>query len=299
MADIDRLLVLTSRTFALAIPLLPEPLRREVGVAYLLFRIADSFEDATRWPQSQRVAALGDLMELLRAPSREASERLAAGWVAAKPCDHAGYLELLAETPKVLAELERIAPSRSAAIVRHTIRTAEGMTGFVGRGGADGSFRLATLSELRRYCYVVAGIVGELLTELFLEHAPELDGARRTLERSAVPFGEGLQLVNILKDAGRDARDGRVYLPEGVDRHEIFAIARDDLRAAADYVLALQTSRAPLGLVAFTALPVLLARATLDHLERSGAGSSISRAEVAALMGRLERDLSAGAPALS
>ena len=42
-ADIDRLLVRTSRTFALAIPLLPEPLRREVGVAYLLFRIADTF----------------------------------------------------------------------------------------------------------------------------------------------------------------------------------------------------------------------------------------------------------------
>src|SRR4051812_37988052 len=48
-ADIDRLLLRTSRTFALAIPELPEPLRREVGVAYLLFRIADTFEDANRW----------------------------------------------------------------------------------------------------------------------------------------------------------------------------------------------------------------------------------------------------------
>src|SRR5580658_3414801 len=52
MADVDRLLLHTSRTFALAIPQLPEPLRREVGVAYLLFRIADTFEDATRWPRS-------------------------------------------------------------------------------------------------------------------------------------------------------------------------------------------------------------------------------------------------------
>ncbi len=41
-ADLDTLLAETSRTFALAIPLLPEPTRHEVGVAYLLFRVADT-----------------------------------------------------------------------------------------------------------------------------------------------------------------------------------------------------------------------------------------------------------------
>jgi hypothetical protein len=40
-------------------------------------------------------------------------------------------------------------------------------------------------------------------------------------------------------------------------------------------------------------------RATLDHLERHGPGTSISRADVATLVGRLARDLDAGAPALS
>ena len=40
-------LVKTSRTFALAIPLLPQPTARQVTVAYLLFRIADTFEDAS------------------------------------------------------------------------------------------------------------------------------------------------------------------------------------------------------------------------------------------------------------
>jgi len=43
----DGLLQKTSRTFALAIPLLPEPTRTAVGAAYLLFRVADTFEDAT------------------------------------------------------------------------------------------------------------------------------------------------------------------------------------------------------------------------------------------------------------
>jgi farnesyl-diphosphate farnesyltransferase len=298
MADIDRLLVKTSRTFALAIPFLPEPLRREVGVAYLLFRIADTFEDATHWPRAARLQALADFDRLLQAPDPAEAARLAAAWLAARPCEHAGYLELLGETPAVLAELEAFDPVRRAAIVRHTLRTSQGMAGFVSRGDAEGNLHLGTLGELRHYCYIVAGIVGELLTDLFL-HAAPIDSARPALSANAVAFGEGLQLVNILKDADADACHGRVYLPPGLDRGEILAIARDDLRAAVDYVLALQAAGAPRGVVSFTALPVLLARATLDRVERFGAGSSISRADVAALVGRLHSDLESGAPALS
>jgi len=66
MATLDDLLEKTSRTFALSIPMLPEPTRRHVGIAYLLFRIADTFEDAALWPRDRRVAALGDLETLLR-----------------------------------------------------------------------------------------------------------------------------------------------------------------------------------------------------------------------------------------
>ena len=51
---LDALLEKTSRTFALSIPRLPEPTRREVTVAYLLFRIADTLEDATLWDGSRR-----------------------------------------------------------------------------------------------------------------------------------------------------------------------------------------------------------------------------------------------------
>src|SRR3954452_15577051 len=105
MADIDRLLIETSRTFALAIPPLPEPLRREVGVAYLLFRIADTFEDATRWPREERLAALAAFDRLLGAPSPDEARSLAAAWVEARPCDHEGYLELLGAVPGVLGEL--------------------------------------------------------------------------------------------------------------------------------------------------------------------------------------------------
>ena len=48
MTEIESLLQKTSRTFALTIPYLPRPIRDEIGVAYLLFRIIDTFEDAVR-----------------------------------------------------------------------------------------------------------------------------------------------------------------------------------------------------------------------------------------------------------
>ena len=56
-ARLQDLLVKTSRTFALAIPQLPQPTLREVTIAYLLFRIADTFEDAgVLWDRPRRFA---------------------------------------------------------------------------------------------------------------------------------------------------------------------------------------------------------------------------------------------------
>jgi len=98
--SLDGLLEKTSRTFALSIPLLPEPERLEVGVAYLLFRIADTFEDGALWPPERRQQALADFERMLVEPS-EAS-RLAREWVSSPPIAHEGYVELLEATPEVL-----------------------------------------------------------------------------------------------------------------------------------------------------------------------------------------------------
>lgn len=298
MADFKRLLLRTSRTFALCIPLLSEPLRIEVGIAYLLFRVADTLEDAELWSRESRLTALSAFADLLRSPSLDEARRLASAWVRERPCDHEGYLELLGETPALFAELERFESAPREAIVRHALRTTEGMADFVSEGGEDGGLRLSTLEELRRYCHVVAGIVGELLTELFIDATPALERVSGALWKNAVLFGEGLQLVNILKDADADAREGRVYLPPGVERRAILAMARADLDAAAEYVLTLQEAGASRDIVAFTALPVLLARATHAQVERFGAGSTVSRLEVMAILGRLHRSLDTGAPAL-
>jgi len=294
--DLDDLLAKTSRTFALAIPLLPEPTRRSVSIAYLLFRIADTFEDATAWSRADRITALRELAALLDGPNPSAqSVSLTQRWLATPPVTQAGYLELLSKTPAVLAEVEATPEPARRILLRHAVRTAEGMAAVVARGDERGNLRLGSVKDLKDYCYIVAGIVGELLTDVFLADAPSLDAERAVLTRTMAAFGEGLQLVNILKDASDDARDGRVYLPAATSRADVFALARADLDAAAEYVAALQRGRAPRGFLGFTGLSLVLARASLARLEQHGPGAKVSRDDVARLFGALQQDLESGA----
>jgi len=297
--DLDDLLQKTSRTFALAIPLLPEPTRRAVGVAYLLFRVADTFEDATDWPRSKRIDALERFVELLGVPlaQQEAEAKKLASWsLETPPVDHAGYLELLGELPGLLHETAQLAPAVREVVTKHTVRTAEGMAQVVARADERGNLRLTSVQDLKDYCYIVAGIVGELLTDVFLLDSPELASHGAKLRAGMLAFGEGLQLVNILKDAGDDARDGRVYLPPSATRDEIFTLARADLDLANGYVQALQQGGAPEGYLAFTGLSLGLAFKALDALEAKGTGAKVSRADVGRLFEALQGELAAGAP---
>src|SRR3954469_25203248 len=133
MADLEQLLISTSRTFALAIPLLPEPTRQEVILSYLLFRVADTFEDAASWPRSLRVEALARFDELLANPGRDEIEEVSRRWAEEVPCEQPGYQELLAALPLVLG-LFFPPPPRAVGVVREPRpRTSRGMAGFVSR----------------------------------------------------------------------------------------------------------------------------------------------------------------------
>jgi len=296
MADLGDLLEKTSRTFALSIPVLPEPTRREVMISYLLFRIADTFEDAADWEPDARIAALAEFNGLLRESSRERAETLSRDWVARRVAHHAGYQELMAEVPFVLDAFFALSPGAIEPIRTHVIRSADGMASIVART-RDGALTLHSVRELQDYCYIVAGIVGEMLSELFLLDRPELSGIAGFLRERAAIFGEALQLVNILKDSAVDAEEGRRYLPAEVPKAEVFALARRDLGVAGEYIRALQSVSAPRGLVEFTALPVQLAWAALERVEKHGPGSKVSRPEVFLITQRLKRALDKGEPA--
>ena len=78
----------------------------------------------------------------------------------------------------------------------------------------------------------------------------------------------------------------------------MFALARKDLGVAGDYIRTLQKADAPRGLVEFTALPVQLAWAALERVEKKGPGSKVSRPEVFMITQRLKKALDRGEPAV-
>jgi farnesyl-diphosphate farnesyltransferase len=283
MKRLTELLTRTSRTFALSIRLLPARLRHEVSIAYLLLRVADTLEDADLWSPQQRVDALARFDVLVGAGDAAASESrmVSEQWAAARPCEHEGYLELVRELPALLEALHGLDPASRATIVRHVRRTVVGMSQFLCRDGVPSDLALTDLEDLRRYCYVVAGIVGELLTELFVAQGQIPRELAVKLWERAASFGEGLQLVNILKDADEDALAGRSLLPAGIERAQLFALAHEDLDAADVYVSTLRKTGVGWGIVGFTLLPVRLARATLQRVQKDGPGAKLTRADVA------------------
>jgi farnesyl-diphosphate farnesyltransferase len=123
-----------------------------------------------------------------------------------------------------------------------------------------------------------------MLTEIFVESAPLLKDVREQLRGNARWFGEGLQLVNILKDSDEDRQDGRIFVPQTATRVALFQLAREDLHKAEDYVRTLKVSEAPAGVVAFTELPLLLAWRTLECVEQFGPGSKVPRSEVLSVL---------------
>ena len=80
--------------------------------------------------------------------------------------------------------------------------------------------RYLDYAALRRYAHLVAGVVGEIAASVF-GHTDA-----RTLEY-ADRLGLALQLINVIRDVGDDARRGRVYIP--VDELQRFEVRVSDL----------------------------------------------------------------------
>lgn len=67
--------------------------------------------------------------------------------------------------------------------------------------------RYETYSDLLGYCYKVACVVGLVSIEIFGYKNP-------ACKDYSVALGYALQLTNIIRDVGEDARNGRIYLPQ-------------------------------------------------------------------------------------
>ncbi|NND96474.1 MAG: squalene/phytoene synthase family protein [Pirellulaceae bacterium] len=269
--------------------MLPAAVRKQVGVAYLLFRVADTIEDSTTVGGREKLRLLGELGKLLQAADEVHDEwkSLACVLQQTATTNNAADACLFRQTARVVASACYFEPTVRTIILRRVRKSALGMRQFLSRGNVTGNIRLNSHRELCDYCYCVAGTVGEMLTELFLQHDPQLASSRSSLMSDAVGFGEALQLVNILKDSDNDHREGRCFIPANVARESLMEQARAKIEVAENYIQTLIEHDADDGIIRFSTFPVLLASLTLERVQADGPGAKVCREDVFRILGNL------------
>ncbi len=297
-----------SRSFYLSIRFLPKPMRGGVAVGYLLARATDTVADASKEDPLARVRLLERMKDVV-----DGSEDV--GLVAylmdsATKVDHAGERKLLVHWDPVMQWMRSL-PDDEQACVQRVIRTiVVGQISDVQRfeidAKEDSITSLPDREALNAYTYSVAGCVGRFWTEIAVaslgERAmgPRYDTQRGIGER----FGQGLQMINILRDLPKDRALGRCYLPlewqEGVDVSIVDSPAElwrkadvwrelcgEWVAAGREYAAGMRGVR-----LRFTAmLPALLADATLAKLRDATwseleSGVKVTRREVKAMAGK-------------
>jgi farnesyl-diphosphate farnesyltransferase len=227
-----------SRTFALTIPVLPERLAIVMTNAYLLCRLADTIEDDPGLAQEQKSHFHARFVAVVE--GNEAAAPFAADLAPLLsdrilPAEH----DLVRHTPAVIRVTHAFSAEERAALTRCVAIMCRGMPEFQRNKSLRG---LADLDELAEYCYYVAGVVGEMCTELFCLHCPELAPKREAMLELSVSFGQGLQMTNILKDVWDDRQSGACWLPRSVFDSERFDLERlEDLHEGPEFRAGLNT----------------------------------------------------------
>ena len=281
----DQILPHVSRTFALTIPQLPPALSTPVTSAYLLCRIADTIEDepALSPPETlsflQRFSALVSGQGDAAALARDLEKRLSEQTLATER-------DLVQHMDRVIRVTATLQKPQLQAIRRCVELMCYGMPRFQINASLNG---LANCTDLDDYCYYVAGVVGEMLTDLFCEYSPEIARRRAALSALAASFAQGLQMTNILKDVWEDRSRGACWLPQevfnryGIDLAEVsseaqparfdeamaelIGVAHAHLRNALDYTLLIPSRE--IGIRRFCLWAVGLAILTLRKIAKN------------------------------
>ena len=202
------LLASVSRSFYLSIKVLPRKLREPIALAYLFARASDTIADSGRAKASTRLDALGAFREMI-----------VTGKALSLPVEissaNISERRLLTELPRCVEWLQSMDAADRRDIEEVLEKITRGQELDVRRfGETQGAQFLETAADLDEYTYLVAGCVGEFWTRVCFRHVPfyaRLEANEMT--RIGRSFGQGLQLVNILRDLPADLREGRCYLP--------------------------------------------------------------------------------------
>ncbi|WP_152040719.1 phytoene/squalene synthase family protein [Salinigranum salinum] len=304
-----------SRTFALTVDVLEEPMASYICVGYLVCRIADTVEDADEIPPEAQARILR-LYDAALDPDDETT--IDAFVESVEPYlppedERSEDWSVVANAPRVVRTFEGLPHDVREAVTPPARELVQGMAMFVERYAEKGGLRIQSREELEEYCYYAAGTVGNLITNL-VTRGDVASERRARLYETAEEFGLLLQLVNIAKDVRDDyEEENNVYLPaewlaeEGVSQEEVLDPENAPGTAAvvertADHATGflddaqLYLETVPLkdgNTLAAWAIPFLLAVGTLRELLArpedavSSHGVKISRQEVFAVVGAM------------
>lgn len=228
--SLDELLSQVSRSFYFSLAVLPKALRRQLSVAYLVARAADTIADTAAVPVERRLELLQQTRDAINDDGGERGhalcgtlrgellERLDIAVGGAR--ETSGERTLLLRLDQCFVEMQRFEVSdreRTRAVLATLI---EGMERDLRRfpGATTETSRdvkaLATVRDLDEHCYFAAGCVGEYWTKMTAAHCPGLERlARPDFIARGIRLGKALQYVNVLRDAPRDLQQGRSYIP--------------------------------------------------------------------------------------
>jgi farnesyl-diphosphate farnesyltransferase len=291
----DQLLREVSRSFYLSIRALPRALRDPVALAYLLARTSDTIADTPQIGIDSRIEMLEAFSGAIQGkPANEIVAALQQNFAPGQ--ENESEKKLISSAETFLRELVEL-PANDRADIRAllgTITRGQRLDLTRWRGGMTA---VRTAPELREYTFLVAGCVGEFWTKLCFR---KLSGFTARGEKEMMElgrkYGSGLQLVNVLRDAGDDLRAGRCYFPEneldeaGISATELpeaparflpvyqrwIAEARTGLDAGLEYCIAIDPPRVRIA----TVLPALIGVRTLELLEERGLATLRERVKV-------------------
>jgi len=306
-----------SRSFYISIRLLPRALREPVALAYLLARTSDTIADSSTVAVEKRIELLDrfaagiagkdeaigrELGEVLASP-RDPSVRAGLADSASAGLRHdespgmtEGERTLLESADAILRSLANLTPEDQRDVRELLTIITRGQRKDLTRW-RGGLTAVANADELRDYTYLVAGCVGEFWTRICFRKVQSFT-ARDEADMLELgrDYGRGLQLVNILRDAGSDLRAGRCYFPEDelraanlsasdllnapADFLSIYlrwvAEARAGLDAGLEYSIAINPPRVRVA----TVLPAMIGVRTLSLIEESGLEAVRTRVKV-------------------
>ncbi len=201
----------------------------------------------------------------------------------------ANDLDLLKNIKRVFNIFDSLKENHQNQIIPSVSKMTKGMAHFQNRFQFEKITPLEDEKDLEEYCYFVAGVVGEMLCNLFLQKLISLpESAKTTMKENAVSFGLGLQMTNISKDVMAD-RDREFHSGKSMEKNlqileNLLYKTNGHLQDALNFTLAIPRTEVSLRL--FCIWPLWMAMNTVAVLHNnpallsSSAPVKISRSQV-------------------